>query len=165
MRLSNCIQNNLLTSMRTGSTAGRCDNYLIVCVRLKKDWAALGIFLSNNPEALMIELKSEVGKARYASYWRFLKEGTHNNTMYDIETALPAFAMSESELMTLDHVFLIGDFLKEYCNAYEAALSVFRVVLRSGSDQSIFNDNFRIKDSRELDCMSRIGDIYTFIKI
>eukprot|EP00979_Chaetoceros_neogracilis_P003361 scaffold586_cov209-Chaetoceros_neogracile.AAC.7 len=45
-----------------------------------KDWAALGNFLSNNPEALMIELKSEVGKARYASYWRSLKEGTHNNT-------------------------------------------------------------------------------------
>jgi hypothetical protein len=126
-----------------------------------EDWAALGNFLSNNPEALMIELKSEGGKARYASYWRSLKEGTHNNTMYDIETALPAFAMSESELMTLDHVFLIGDFLKEYFNAYEAALSVFRVVLRSGSDESIFNDNFRIKDSRELDCMSRIGDVYT----
>jgi len=124
-------------------------------------WPALGDFLTNNPEALTIELDSEVGQARYASYWRSLKEG-NGDTEYNVEIALSSFALSGNELINEEHVFLIGDFLKEYFNSYEASLKVFMVALQLDfNSEDIFEQNFRITDSRQLDCMSRIGDVYT----
>ena len=129
-----------------------------------KEWTNLGKFLATHPEALVIELATEAGQVRYASYWRSLKEATNGDSIFNVETVLPDFVLNDNELIKFEYEFLIGDFLKKYFNAYEASLKVFKKALEiDHSNPDIFENKFPITDTRQLDCMSRIGDVFTHL--
>ena len=82
----------------------------------------------------------------------------------DVQVTLCAFA--ELDLITKEQVLLIGDFLKNYFNAYDSALKVYQLALKHELHEgNLLEDFYRIADSRALDCMSRIGDVYTRLSL
>lgn len=114
-----------------------------------EDWSVLHHFLMNNHEALLIELDSEAGLSRYASFWRLLRENSDVEKSLDIEATLIGF--STEKKFSFEQILQIGDFLKKYFNAYDAALQVYQTA----------SYNLGITESQHFDCMSRIGDVYT----
>lgn len=112
-----------------------------------EDWSALHNFLIHEHEALLIELTSKPGQSRYASFWRKLKEKSDLDV--SIESTLVSFC---KELrLSFEQIVQIGDFLKEYFNAYDAALKIYKLISYTSS----------ISESQKFDVMSRIGDVYT----
>lgn len=133
-------------------------------LREMQDWQELHSYLVQNPEALLVELDSEIGQVQYASYWRSLRENSDMDEKQDVQVTLCAFA--ELDLITKEQVLLIGDFLKNYFNAYDSALKVYQLALKHELHEgNLLEDFYRIADSRALDCMSRIGDVYTRLSL
>ncbi len=117
-----------------------------------KDWHSLGRFLGNTPDALLCEASGSTAQAKYASYWRELSEHVNEPK---VEVSIPKF-LQKTSYSKANKVLVVGDFLKEYFNAYDTALTVY---LQSEIDMN--KKTFEDYTDEHIELMSRIGDVFT----